>query len=277
MAGFDTGGFTPQAQSVLYYHSLPAELITMVFMVLGMLNFSLQYEVWRGKLGELWRNLETRSLALTLLFTLGLVLAGITLAGTFSGFASDLRRGAYQLVNGHSGTGFMTVYGTQMGARWGDQTLFALIVAMGLGGCSCSTSGAVKAIRVGIIGKDLKRRIRKALSPYSAVVLERFHHIRDYTLNEELTSTAFLVTILYLALYLLGTVVGMFYGYGLTASAFESISAAGNVGLTTGVTAWTMPTLLKVVYIFEMWAGRLEVLAILAMFAFLFSAGRRWR
>ncbi|MGQ9536273.1 MAG: hypothetical protein ACUVT4_03455 [Actinomycetota bacterium] len=95
----------------------------MVFMVLGMLNFSLQYEVWRGKLGELWRNLETRSLALTLLFTLGLVLAGITLAGTFSGFASDLRRGAYQLVSGHSGTGFMTVYGTQMGARWGDQTL----------------------------------------------------------------------------------------------------------------------------------------------------------
>lgn len=128
-----------------------------------------------------------------------------------------------------------------------------------------------------MIGKDLKRRIRKALSPYWAVVLVRFHHIRDYTLNEELTSTAFLVTILYLALYLLGTVVGMFYGYGLTASAFESVSAAGNVGLTTGVTAWTMPTLLKMVYIFEMWAGRLEVLAILAMFAFLISAGRRWR
>ncbi|MBC7253458.1 MAG: TrkH family potassium uptake protein [Actinobacteria bacterium] len=275
MAGFDTGGFTPQAQSVFYYHSLPVELITMAFMVLGMLNFSLQYEVWRGKAGELWRNIETRTLTLTLLLTLGLVLAGLTLAGTFSGFASDLRRGAYQLVSGHSGTGFMTVYGPQMGARWGDLALFALIAAMGLGGCSCSTSGAVKAIRVGMIAKDVKRRVRKTLSPSSAVVLERFHHIRDYTLTEEMVSTAFLVTLLYLGLYLLGTVVGLFYGYGLTASAFESVSAAGNVGLTTGVTSWTMPTLLKVTYIFEMWAGRLEVLAVLSMFVFLLGLGRR--
>ncbi len=148
-------------------------------------------------------------------------------------------------------------------------------MAMGLGGCSCSTSGAVKAIRVGIMGKDIKRRVRKTLSPSSAVVLERFHHIRDYTLNEELASTAFLVTLLYLGLYFLGTVVGLFYGYGLTASAFESVSAAGNVGLTTGLTSWTMPALLKVTYIFEMWAGRLEVLAVLAMFVFLLRLGRR--
>lgn len=94
----------------------------MIFMVLGMLNFSVQYEVWSGKFGELRRNIETRTLTLTLtlLVTLGLVLAGLTLAGTFSGFASDLRRGVYQLVSAHSGTGFMTVYGPQMGARWGD-------------------------------------------------------------------------------------------------------------------------------------------------------------
>ncbi len=275
MAGFDTGGFTPQAQSVLYYHSLPVELITIAFMIMGMLNFAVQHEVWRGKPRELVRNIETRTLALTLLVTLGMVLAGLTLAGTFSGFTSDLRRGAYQLVSGHSGTGFMTVYGPQMGDRWGELTLFALIVAMGLGGCSCSTSGAVKAIRVGILGKDIKRRVRRALSPSSAVVLERFHHIREYTITEELASTAFLVTILYLGLYLLGTVVGLFYGYGLTASAFESVSAAGNVGLTTGLTSYTMPALLKVTYIFEMWAGRLEVLAVLAMFAFLVGWGRR--
>ena len=269
MAGFDTGGFTPQAQSVLYYHSFPVELITMVFMVLGMLNFAVQHEFWRGKPRELAKNIETRTLITTLVVTLGLVLGGLTLAGAFGGFAADLRRGVYQLVSGHSGTGFMTVYGQQMGARWGDLALFALIVAMGLGGCSCSTSGAIKSIRVGILGKDIKQRARKALSPTSAVVVERFHHIREYVLTDELTSTAFMVTLLYLGLYLLGTVVGLFYGYGLTASAFESVSAAGNVGLTTGVTSFTMPTLLKVVYIFEMWAGRLEVLAVIAMAVFL--------
>ncbi len=277
MAGFDTGGFTPQSMSVLYYHSLPVELITIAFMVLGMLNFAVQYEVWRGRPRELVKNIENRTLAFTLLLTLAMVLAGLTLAGTFGGFAADLRRGAYQLVSGHSGTGFMTVYGPQMGARWGDLALFALTIAMALGGCSCSTSGAIKAIRVGIMGKELKLRAKRALSPASAVVVERFHHIRDYVLTQELTATAFLVTLLYLGLYLLGTLVGLFYGYGLTASAFESVSAAGNVGLTTGVTSFAMPTLLKVVYIFEMWAGRLEVLAVVAMFAFLFRWTRRGR
>jgi len=277
MAGFDTGGFTPQAQSVLYYHSLPVELITMVFMLLGMLNFAVQYEVWRGRPRELFKNLETRTLTFTLLATLGLVLSGLTLAGTFGGFGADLRRGAYQLVSGHSGTGFMTVYGPQMGARWGDLALFALIIAMGLGGCSCSTSGAIKAIRVGLLSRDLKQRVKKALSPPSVVLVERFHHIREYVMSNEMVATALMVTLLYLGLYLLGTLVGLFYGYGLTASAFESVSAAGNVGLTTGVTSYNMPVLMKIIYIFEMWAGRLEVLAVLSMFAYLASVFRRRR
>jgi trk system potassium uptake protein TrkH len=278
MAGFDTGGFTPQAQSVLYYHSLPVEIITILFMILGMFNFAVQYEVWNRRVRELWRNIEVRVLSATLALTLGLTLAGLAVAGTYSTLGASLRRGAYQLISGHSGTGFMTVYGPQMGARWGELTLFALIIAMGLGGCACSTSGAIKAFRVGILLKQLKRKVKQALSPASAVVVEKVHHVRDFPLTEGLAEAAFLTTLLYIALYLLGTLVGLFYGYGLTPAAFESVSAAGNVGLTTGVTHYTMPTLLKVVYILEMWAGRLEVLAVVVMVAFfLRMLGRRKR
>lgn len=277
MAGFDTGGFTPQALSVGYYHSLPVEMITIVFMLLGMINFAVQYEAWRKRPGELVRNIETRTMAVSILATLGLVLAGLSLSGAFGSFGSDLRRGAYHLISGHSGTGFMTVYGQQMGARWGDLALFGLIVAMGLGGCACSTSGAIKAIRVGILSKEVKARTKRVLSPTSAVVVESFHHIKDMVMTDGMVSAALFTTTLYLLLYLLGTVVGLFYGYGLTASAFESVSAAGNVGLTTGVTHYTMPALLKVVYIFEMWAGRLEVLAVVALFAYFINLLWGWR
>jgi trk system potassium uptake protein TrkH len=278
MAGFDTGGFTPQALSVGYYHSLPVELITIVFMILGMINFAVQYEVWKRRSRELYRNMEIRVLALSLLITLGLVLAGLALAHTFGSFGAELRRGSYQLISGHSGTGFMTVYGQQMGERWGELALFALILAMGLGGCACSTSGAIKAFRVGVLSKQIKSKVKQSLSPASAVVVERIHHIKDFNMTEGLVSAVLLTTILYVMLYVLGTVIGLFYGYSLTASAFESVSAAGNVGLTTGVTHYTMPTLLKVVYIFEMWAGRLEILAVLAMFAYFFNMLRRgWK
>ncbi len=271
MAAFDTGGFTPQALSVGYYHSLPAELITVVFMALGMINFAVQYEVWKGRPGELARNMETRVLALSILVTLALVLSGLWLAGTFGSFGASLRRGFYHLISAHSGTGFMTVYGTQLGERWGDLALFALTVAMGLGGCTCATSGAIKAFRVGVLSKQVKVKTKQALSPASAVLVERIHHIRDFSMTDGMVGTALLSTLLYILLYLFGTVVGMFYGYGLTASAFESVSAAGNVGLTTGITNYTMPVFLKVVYIFEMWAGRLEVLAVVVMFAYFMS------
>lgn len=277
MAGFDTGGFTPQAQSIVYYHSLPVELITIAFMILGMLNFAVQYEVWNRRYRELTRNIETRMLGTSILITLGLVLAGLAIAGTFTTFGADLRRGGYQLISAHSGTGFMTVYGPQMGARWGGLTLFVLIIAMGLGGCACSTSGAIKAFRVGVLFKQSKLKIKQALSPSSAVLVERIHHIRNFNLDEGLASAAILTTMMYIGLYLLGTLIGLFYGYGFTASAFESVSAAGNVGLTTGLTSYSMPTLLKVTYILQMWAGRLEVLAVAVMFAYFINFMRRGR
>lgn len=109
------------------------------------------------------------------------------------------------------------------------------------------------------------------------MVVERFHHIKDMVMTDGMVSAALFTTSLYLLLYLLGTVVGLFYGYNLTASAFESVSAAGNVGLTTGVTHYAMPALLKVVYIFEMWAGRLEVLAVVALFAYFVNLLWGWR
>ncbi len=277
MAGYDTGGFTTQSLSIGYYHSLPVELITVVFMLMGMTNFAIHYEVWKGRPGELVRNIEPRVLAVTIVLLTGGVLAGLSLMGTFGSFGAELRRGFYQLISGHSGTGFMTVYGQQMGQRWGDLALSAIIMAMGIGGCACATSAAIKAFRLGFLAKEVKLKAKQALSPASAVMVERFHQIRDLTMTDGMVRAALFTTALYLMLYLLGAVVGLFYGYGLTASAFESVSAAGNVGLTTGVTNYTMPVLLKLIYIFEMWAGRLEVLAVVVMFVYFLSMLRRGR
>ena len=127
------------------------------------------------------------------------------------------------------------------------------------------------------MAKEVKAKTKRALSPASAVVVERIHHIRDFNLTDTMVSAALLTTLLYIGLYILGTIIGLFYGYNFTASAFESVSAAGNVGLTTGVTHYTMPGLLKVVYILEMWAGRLEVMAVVVMFAYFLNMLRRRR
>ena len=72
MAAWDTGGFSPQSQSILYYHNFSFELITISLMLLGSLNFSLHYALWAGKRKEIFRNIETVSffISVALLFSL---------------------------------------------------------------------------------------------------------------------------------------------------------------------------------------------------------------
>jgi trk system potassium uptake protein TrkH len=82
------------------------------------------------------------------------------------------------------------------------------------------------------------------------------------------------ISLLYVALYLVGAGIALAYGYDLKAALFESISAGANVGLSVGVTDAAMPILLKLTYIVQMWLGRLEFVAVFAFFGFLYSAWR---
>ena len=82
------------------------------------------------------------------------------------------------------------------------------------------------------------------------------------------------VSLLYVGLYLFGAAVGVAHGYGLQESLFESVSASANVGLSVGITAPSMPTLMKVVMTLQMWVGRLEFVAAFALVGFAWTAVR---
>ncbi|MDA3936244.1 MAG: hypothetical protein PF636_05170 [Actinomycetota bacterium] len=63
VAAFDTGGFAPQRMNLMYYHNYLVEIVALVLMMAGSINFGLHATVWRGNSGEIRRNLETRVLA----------------------------------------------------------------------------------------------------------------------------------------------------------------------------------------------------------------------
>jgi trk system potassium uptake protein TrkH len=64
----------------------------------------------------------------------------------------------------------------------------------------------------------------------------------------------------------------MFFGHPFVNSLFESTSAAANVGLSCGITDAGMPVILKITYMIQMWAGRLEFMSIFTLFGFLIAA-----
>jgi trk system potassium uptake protein TrkH len=272
MAAFDTGGFAPQSQNILYYHSLPFEIITITIMLLGALNFKLHYHIWTGNRREIYKNIETTALFISIMLTFLLVAIGLSQTGAYPKALMLFRKGFYQLVSGHTGTGFMTIYARQFINEWGGLALIGITIAMGLGGGTCSTTGAIKMLRIGIIFKALKQDLKRIILPEKAIVEQKFHHIKDMFLEDKQVRAALLITLAYLGLYGLGAIVGVWLGYPLLDSLFESTSAAANVGLSCGITQAGMPAVLKYTYIFQMWIGRLEFMSVFTLIGFFIAA-----
>lgn len=265
MAAFDTGGFTPQSQSILYYHSALVENITVILMVAGGLSFGLHYMIWNNKTSEIRKNIETVTWFISIMILTLLVFLGLSQSELFGSSSILYRKGFYQLISAHTGTGYMTVYPSEFISGWQPLALLAIILAMGFGASASSTAGGIKMLRIGIIIKFLKLEVKKLALPESAVVIEKYHLLKDLVMQDKLIKTSFLVFALYITSYIAGTIIVMLFGYPLNQALFESVSTAANVGLSSGITSPDMPSAIKAIFIIQMWAGRLEFMSIFAI------------
>ena len=265
MGAWSTGGFAPQSYNTMWYHALSYEVVAIIIMIAGSFNFAMHWAVWTGKRKEILKNVETVSFAITLTLTVLVATFGLARAGVYPDAMALFRKGFYQLVSGHTTTGFATIYSRAFVTQWGPVGLMATTIAMAIGASACSTGGGIKGIRIGVLFKSFMQEIRRAVSPEAAVVRTKFHHVRDIYLDDGLVRTVMTITIAYLALYGLTAIVGALYGYDFAQAAFEGVSAASNTGLSCGVTSPSMPDAMKVLYILAMWLGRLEFMSVFAL------------
>lgn len=276
-AAYDTGGFGPQAMNALYYHSWVFEAITVALMMAGTLNFNLHATIWRGDHKEIWKNIETRTLALSVLAISTLVGFGLATDSSYPGVVESIRKGLYHVISAHSGTGHQTIYASQWNTQYSELAWIGIVLAMGLGGGMSSTAGGIKALRLGLLFKTIVRNVRVAVSPRSALVATRYQHLRQKILTPELTVTILIFFTTYVLAYITGGIIGVAYGYPLKEAVFESVSATANVGLSMGITSPNMETGLKLLYIFQMWIGRLEFVAVFALLGHVIVALRPQR
>lgn len=275
MSSWSTGGFAPMSQNVLYYHSLAYELLTIVFFVIGSFNFALHNAAFTGKRRELLKNVETISFTVTVTVLTLVVTYGLIKLNVYPNALALFRKGFYQLISGHTTTGFMTIYARQLYHEWGDIALFAIILAMLIGGSACSTAGGFKGLRMGILFAAFRRDVSRMAKPESMVATKRYHHIRDIALDDGVVHSAMLIVLLYIVTFTTGTLAGMMCGFPFGMAAFEAASVTGNVGLSIGLTSASMPVALKLVYILIMWLARLEFMSILALGAYIVTKVKR--
>lgn len=288
-AAFDTGGFAPQSTSLGYYHSAAFEAVTSVLMVAGTLSFGLHFRLWSragrrsrervpfrtgaGGAGARWsvlRSLEIRTILTTFGMTMVLTLFGLAALGMYASVGGLSRQGFFQILSAHTGTGFTTVPSSEL-ALWGGMAFGGMAMAMALGGMASSTAGGVKALRVGLVVRAIRDEVKRDLLPEGALVDDSYYQFGKHRLTSDVARSAMFVSLLFVALFLVGTGVGLAYDIPLQRALFESVSAGASVGLSVGVTSPTMPVLLKITYILEMLLGRLEFIAVFVLIGFVHS------
>ena len=262
LATVSTGGFSPHARSIGAYPAPAVHAAVVVFMILGATGFPLYYFLIREGPRRVVRDSQ-------LLVLLGIGLGAAFLFWVAWGAAARLISSSFfQSFAALTTTGFSTVdY-----ARWPPLVKGLSVLLMICGGSSFSTAGGVKLIRVILLFKLVRWSVLKRVLPEAATVSITAE--RSPVSDQDLKNTGSLVAA-YLAILAATSLVFMLSGFGALDSLFENASALGTVGLSSGITSGSLPLHLKLVLMFNMWAGRLEILPALIIFMPAVWPGRR--
>ncbi|MDR2108743.1 MAG: hypothetical protein LBP28_04715 [Coriobacteriales bacterium] len=160
IGAYDTGGFSPQSLSIIYYHSWPLEVIVMIFMCLGALNFALLAQVHQGNWRTIFSDIEIRTLGLWIMGMVLLFVAALMAGNYLLDYSSLVRSGIFTIVSATTNTGYQLLSTNQIATMLTSGAFFLVAISMAIGGSAGSTAGGIKALRVGLICKGITARIK---------------------------------------------------------------------------------------------------------------------
>lgn len=272
MAALSTGGFSTRAQNIGYWSSIRVEMVTIVLMLLGTINFALHYILLQGKIRAFFKNGEIKVLIFLLSLSTPLVVY-FGIQPLYSNLSDAWRVAFFEVTSALTTTGFSTTSYTS----WNGFAVMVLILLMLVGGGINSTAGGIKQYRIYVLAKSLWWDIKSYLLPKNAVSQEYIYRgeRRDY-LDQAHINQVSNYFFLYLFSYFTGTLIFLAHGFTLTESMFEFASALGTVGISIGVTAAGNPPGILWAGIFGMTLGRLEFIVIIYTALSLLKDGRKY-
>jgi trk system potassium uptake protein TrkH len=257
-----TGGFGNYDASFAQFDSPLLESIAITFMFLGGINFALHFMSWRrASAGLYFGDPEVRAY-------FGIV-AGSSLAialalwthGTYPGLLESLRHATFHLVSNITTTGFITTGF----AEWPGYSPLLLILIGFVGGCSGSTAGGMKVVRVVLLFRQGMREISQLVHPRGRFVVK----LGQLTVPGAVLAAVTGFCTLYVACFTLLTLALAATGLDLL-SAFSAVATCiNNMGPGLNAVAAHFRDLNDIgVWIcsFAMLLGRLEIFTVLVLF-----------
>ncbi|WJI09638.1 TrkH family potassium uptake protein [Methanobacterium sp. CWC-01] len=247
-----TGGMSVKNDNIGAYHSLAIYIITMILMVIGGTSFLVHYKALKGRAIDVLRDIQFQTTIIMIALFSILLIVGTKFATIDAVFF---------VISALSCTG-SNIQPVNVMVNWPDYAKIIITACMIIGMSAGSTTGALKLIRIITLVKGIYWEILRIVSPAGSVIPRK---ISGKAVGDEEIREAGGYLFLYFIFLFASWLVLMQYGYGGINSIFEVASAQGNVGLSTGIVAPTMPPLTEIFLIINMWVGRIEIIPVLVL------------
>ena len=216
-----TGGFSTRNASIAHYDSVYLDCVIILFMLLAGINFSLHYQMLRGKTLAFWQDSECR-------FFLGTVLVLVFLVGwdvfksVYATLGEALRYGAFQVVSIVTTTGFATADYEQ----WPAMSRLILLLSMFIGASAGSTGGGMKCLRIMLCFKYCYKELFSLVHPRAVSHIK----IGGKTVPDDVMRSVLGFMVLYVGLFAISSVVLAGTGVDFITSFGAVAASIGNIG-----------------------------------------------
>jgi len=274
-----TGGFSTYNSSVGHFDSWLVESIIVAGLFLCALNFTLHHRALQGDFGSYRRSTDARWFTYLVVGAIGFCTLLNWLQDVRdtngdlmeSGFLDSLRDSTFNVVTLASSGGFGNAQGANSLGNfvlWSPPLQLVLLLVMVIGGSAGSTAGGAKVFRIQVAFSYAVRSVKRVRHP-SGVIPVKLGNAPVPTDNVH-RIIGFLTT--FLAITLVGTLLVTATGAPFLEAVSGSISAMSNMGPALGEAGPTSNFLFftrpaRVVLMILMMIGRLELFAVLLMFA----------
>lgn len=254
-----TGGFGVLNSSAGDYNAA-VQIILTVFMILFGVNFNVYFLIYSGNLKEAVKSEEVR--AYFGIIGISVLLIAWNTYSMFQGAGETILHVAFQVASIMTTTGFSSVDFE----LWPEFSRTILVILMFVGACAGSTGGGIKVSRIVIMAKTVAKELAFIVHPRNV----RKTRFEGKVVEHEVLRSINVFLIAYLSIFLLSIlVISLDNMDGVTnftavASAINNIGPGlAGVGPTQNFSLFS--NLSKIVLIFDMLAGRLEIFPMLIL------------
>jgi trk system potassium uptake protein TrkH len=263
MTTIATGGFSNYNESIGYFNSLPIEISSMIFIILGSLPFIAYIKFLNGNKKIFISDVQIKSFIKIIIYSVIILFIYLAIQG--KGVSEiKIREIFFNVISILTGTGYVT--GEFDG--WGNFPLIFFLTLRFIGGCAGSTTCGIKIFRIQILYLFIVNQLKKIIYPKGIFLIKYDKNNVDDKFMASIISFIFL----YLVIFFLITALLSLSGLDFVTSISGAATSISNVGPGLGSIIGpngnfsSIPEISKWILSLGMILGRLELFAILVLF-----------